>query len=294
MSGIGKFLIKNIISKFDVITFSQINHLYLNLKYGRRLKFISFKNPKSFNDKINWLKKYHKIQNVTRYIDKILVKKYVAKKIGKKFIIPTLFEYSSSSQIDLDLLPNSFIIKANHGSGWIIKVLDKTKIKKTEFFDKIDSWLHCNYFDFCKEYQYKDIIPKVLVEKLLVNRNGEEINDYKVFCFHGKPEIIQVDFSRSRNHKRNFYDLKWDRLYFTSLYPESQEQVAKPKQLDQILSISEKLSKDFIFVRVDLYIHNNKIFFGELTLHPGGGYEPILPNNWNIRLGKLINLGNIK
>ena len=132
-----------------------------------------------------------------------------------------------------------------------------------------------NYYNQSLEYQYRDIKPKILIEQILLPSSGDDLRDFKIFCFNGKPHFIQVDCERHISHKRNFFDLNWDQLHFTSLYPNFDGKIQKPKNLTKMLKY-EKLSENFPHIRVG-YECNEKVYFGELTFHHGGGFEPIYP-----------------
>lgn len=269
-------------------------YYYLHLK-NRLIPFItapplSMKNPKTFNDKIVYLKMNIRYKDAYRYADKILVRDYIAKKIGKEHLIPLLGKWSSSQEIPYDTLPNQFVLKTNHASGTNIIVKDKNCLDIDVTNKTLNDWLSINYFDRGREYQYRDIEPRILAEEMLIPEDGKDLKDFKIFCFSGVPRIIQVDVNRHTNHTRNFYDIEWNRLKFTILYPEYHGTVEKPEKLNEMLFIAKTLSHKFIFSRIDLYVVQQKIYFGEITFHHEGGFGPILPKEFAYTLGRYINV----
>lgn len=251
---------------------------------------LNIKKPVTFNDKIIYLKTKVKYPNAYIYVDKLLVRDYVADVVGSQYLVPLFGVYKSSKEINYNLLPNEFVIKTNHGSAMNIIVHDKRRLNIKNTNSMLDNWLKINYFNLGRDYCYKDINPCILAEEMLRSEDGGELKDYKIFCFSGKPKIIQVDIDRHIDHTRNFYDLEWNRLPFTILYPTYKGHIQKPDVLEEMLWVATRLSKKFIFARIDLYVEKSKIYFGEITLHHGGGFEPILPKKYGKIIGDLINL----
>mgnify|MGYP001971359802 CR=1 FL=1 len=247
-----------------------IDSIRFNLSY----KKLNFSDPQNFSEKLNYLKKFYRNKFANTVADKVRVRSYVKDRIGKKYLVPLIKIYNNASEIDFNELPQKFILKTNHGSGWNIICENKNLLDEQVVKRKFERWLSWNAYYLFREWQYKSINPKILCEKLL----EYEIKDYKVYCFHGKPEYIQVDSGRFSNHTRIIYNTNWVRQDFSILYPAGDDKIEKPKKLNEMLSISEKLSQDFIFSRIDLYINENNIFFGEITLHPEGGICPIFPS----------------
>jgi len=282
MEKIKNFILKNL----NETNFNKILYYYFHIKKNVKVPKLNLKNPQSFNHKIIWLKMNYKIPNATILADKYLVKEWVLKKTGKKkIIIPTIGIWKSANEINLCDLPNSFILKTNHASGFNHLVKNKLLINESKLKKKLNNWLDINYYDIGKEYQYRNIKPLIIAEPLIKCDKEGQLLDYKFFCFNGRPKYIQVDIDRFINHKRNFYDLEWNKLPFSILYPNSSKHIKKPTNLKGMLDIVKNLSKDFPFVRVDLYNCDGQIYFGELTLHPGGGCEPIVPNKWDFIIG---------
>lgn len=271
-------------------TYNHIFYYYLHFKKGVIPKRLNLKNPSTFNEKTIWLKLNVRYANANIISDKVLVKEFVKNKIGEQYLIPNIAVFDDVSQIEISKLPSSFVLKANHGSSWNIICEDKNKFNFKDVEYKLNRWLNTNYYDIGKEYQYKDIAPKIICETYLTNSKENPLVDYKIFCFSGEPKFIQVDLDRFTNHTRNFYDVDWKLMPFTTLYPLGGKKLPRPEALDEMLSIAQKLSDGLKFARIDLYYHNKSVYFGEITLHHGGGFEPFMPSEYDKILGQYINL----
>ncbi|MCX7548386.1 ATP-grasp fold amidoligase family protein [Xanthomarina sp. F1114] len=255
-------------------------------------------NPKTLNEKINWLKLNDRRDIHTICADKIRVREYVTEKIGKQFLIPLVFKsYDINDLVPANLPDKPFIIKTNHDSSGGEIIRDKTKVNWKKLHKKFRKLLSKNYYYIGKEWQYKNIKPGILVEQLLVEENGQVPFDYKFHCFNGKVEVIHVDIDRYSNHKRNCYNPKWELLPFTwsmwknnkPLWPNGKH-VDKPVQLDKMITIAERLSEPFPYVRIDLYEFASEVLFGEITFHHGSGLEIIHPKEWDLKLGNLVTI----
>ena len=233
---------------------------------------------------------YKNKENLGYLVDKIAVKHYVQKILGQDIIIPTYRVFNNVEEIDWSGLPNQFVLKLNHGSGWNIICEDKSRfdIKSAEI--NLKKWQQLNYYNIGKELPYKSIIPRIICEEYL--SSSTPLIDYKIFCFDGHPKYIQVDLDRQKKHKRNFFTTDWKVLPFTTLYPMGDGLLKKPNKLREMLVIAKKLSQNMPFVRVDLYYNDNNIYFGEITFHHGGGFEPFIPKRYDYILGKDISISN--
>lgn len=267
--------------------------LVLNIENLRGYhKIINFKNPKYFGEKLQWLKVYGNLEKYTEYVDKYKVRNYVKNKIGDEYLIPLLGVYNKTSDINYQNLPKTFVLKINNGSGYNLIVTDKNCINKDKINKKLNAWLKEDYSKIKKEPQYKNVERKILCEKFIKAKSGMLL-DYKFYCFNGVPKFVEVDFDRFHNHTMNFYDLKWNLQNFTKgNYSNYDGDVEKPNNFDKMVEISKKLSKNFNFVRVDLYNVDGKIYFGELTFTPAGGLTPFKPLEKDLEFAKLIELGD--
>lgn len=261
--------------------------LYVCIAYRVRVgKKLNLKNPQTFNEKLQWLKLYDRNPIYTTMVDKYEAKKYVAECIGEQYIIPTLGVWEQFDDIDFDALPKQFVLKCTHDSGGVVICRDREKLDIEAARKKIEKSLKRNYYWSGREWPYKNIKPRIIAEQYMEDGVTQELRDYKVFCFDGIPKVIQVDFGRFTNHERNLYSTQWEYLGFTSLYPTNPEVVIpKPESLDEMLDLAAKLSNGIPHIRVDMYVVNNKIYFGELTLYHGGGTEKYTPSEWDKRLG---------
>jgi hypothetical protein len=250
---------------------------------------IRINNPQTFNEKIQWLKLYYKNPLLSVCADKIGVRKYVAENIGENYLIPIHKIYNSYKDIKIEDLPNSFALKAAHGSKWNIICHQKSMLNSNEFYCNIKKWGNTNYFWFGYEYAYKNIKPRYICEQLILDK-GKMPNDFKFFCFNGNPTYIQVDVNRYDKHQRIFYSPDWELLPFTLGFEKYNGIIEKPKKLSEALQIAKKLSKEFPFVRVDLYLLNEQIYFGEMTFYPGEGSERFTPSYWDRKMGELLKL----
>lgn len=259
--------------------------------YERTREVLDLDNPKTFNEKIQWLKLYNATAKKQELSDKYLVKEWVAGKIGEKYIISNLGVWGKFSEIDFDKLPDSFVLKCNHGSGWNRIIKKKSEMDYHVEKEKFDYWIQQNYA-FCQgfEMQYYNIDPKIIAEELLETSNGT-LDDYKVWCFDGSPELISYYRNRQTNLEMAFFDQKWEKQEFTSGHKLISDDISRPEKLEEMLEISRILSKGFPFVRVDLYIlKNGDIKFGEMTFTSGSGVAKWNPKQYDLILGDMIKL----
>ena len=255
-------------------------------------KEIDINNPITFNEKLQWLKVYDNRPIKKMLVDKIAVREYVKNTVGEEYLIPVLGEWQCYDDIVFDELPNKFALKCNNGSGTNIIVNDKAEIDHTENSQKFNRWQKIKYEYLCGfEMQYADIAPRIYAEKLLINENGEDLRDYKVFVFNGIVKLIQVDIDRQHNHRRNLYTPDWKYLPYSILYPTAPDvKVEKPDCLDEMISVAQRLAGGFIHARVDFYIHNGRLYFGEITFTHGSGTEKFDPPEFGVEMGNWMKL----
>jgi hypothetical protein len=279
---------KRMLKKLSILYFPkiQIYVRYFNV-FGT---FPDLKNPYTFTEKIQWLKLYDKNPLKQVCADKIAVRQFVEDKVGKKYLIPIHFTTQNLEEINEEKLPDeAVIIKPNHDCGGGYVVLDKTKSDLINIREKLKARLSQDYSLINGEWQYHKIIPKILVEKFLTDDANSILNDYKIHCFNGKPKYIQVICDRETDISESWFDTDWikqDFYYFSS----KSLDLEKIEKLNEMLELAVKLSQDFSYVRVDLYIHLNEVFFGELTFHPFNGVMKWSSNKANEDLGDLIEL----
>ncbi len=266
---------------------------YLKLRYvvifKRRL---NLKNPVTFTEKLQWLKLYDYHKEYTLYVDKVLVKDYVASVIGRDYLLPTLGVWDSAKDIDFSQLPDKFILKCNHNSGAVVICRDKSLFDAEKARQVMARLLKGNYYLVGRETPYRYVKRKIFAEKLLEMPNGGELLDYKFFCFAGRPEFVKVNFNKDAVFQANYYDMDMNLLPFGEVGhdPDYSREFVKPENFDTMIEIASKLSVGIPFVRIDLYNVDGRIFFGEITFYPTSGFEPFNDNDWDIRLGNMIQL----
>lgn len=272
----------------------------IQLRYYYNFKrVVNFHNPKTFTEKIQWLKIYNKNPLYTSMVDKYTVKDYVCKIIGGKYIIPTYGAWENPEDIEWSSLPAKFVLKTTHagGSNGVIICRDINSFDKKEAIIKLKKSLLEDSYSISKEYPYKDVKRRIIAEKLLeASSMNSDIDDYKFYCFNGEPKYCQVIRNRRTKETIDFYDMEWRHQEFIGLTQGVQNGVSpvlKPIHLDEMITICRKLSKDIPFLRVDLYVIDDRVYFGELTFFPASGMGRFYPEKYNSILGDMINLPKV-
>lgn len=266
---------------------------YYRISTGNRL---NLNKPRTFNEKIQWLKLYNQKPEYTIMADKYLAKEYVGKKIGKQYIIPLLGVWDSPDEIDFDKLPDQFVLKCNHNSGTGMCIcrdkasLDIAKVKK-----KLKKGMKEDFFLHGREWVYKNIPRKIIAEQFMTDESGYELKDYKIFCFDGIPKLIEVDFDRyTTGHKRNLYTTNWKLMNAEIKYKHVKDKrIERPQCLDKLLELAGILSEGIPHVRVDFYVINEAIYFGELTFYHESGLAQFRPESLEVKMGKYIKLPEV-
>lgn len=269
--------------------------LFLTLRYRFKMgKWINWKHPKRFTEKLQWLKLYNRKPEYTSMVDKCLVKEYVAKKIDSKYIIPTIGVWDSVETIEWDKLPNQFVLKTTHGGGGngVVICKDKSSFDKQEASEKLIKSLGKDIYSTYREWPYKNVRKRIIAEQLIKNDSIGELRDYKFFCFHGQVKFFKIDMGRFIEHHANYYTPEGTLLPFgeKDFMPDINAKVEMPKQLGKMIELAETLSAHLPFLRVDFYETDENIYFGELTFFPAGGMGKFSPDEWDIKLGNLIKL----
>ena len=262
------------INRFLFRIFSRMlpDKLYLSLLFHYHFhRWINWKNPKTFNEKLQWLKLHDRRSEYTQMVDKCLVRDYIKEMIGEQYLIPLLGRYEKFDDIDFEQLPNQFVLKCNHGSHCSMICKDKNLLNVEEARRNFNRWLRKNYFWVYREYPYKNVRPCIICEKFVTN-DGDVPEDYKVFCFDGEPQLVRVDVGRFTDCTYNFYTLAWKRSEI-KMGPLSAKDTPKPDCLGEMLLLSSKLSKGIKHLRVDWYVVKGKLYFGELTFYNAGGFD---------------------
>lgn len=267
-----RFRIKNKLGLYN----NTSDEEYLKKLYKFRMgKELDLNNPETFNEKLQWLKIHNRNPLYTTMVDKYAVKKYVADKIGEKYIIPTLGVWDNVEDIAFNKLPKQFVLKCTHDSGGIVICKDKSVLDFNEAKKKLKKSLETNFFLKWREWPYKNVKRRIIAEEFLEDANANELVDYKVLCFNGEPKIVEVHKGRfNGQHTTDNYDIFWNKTDIEQYdLPKSDEIMPKPAFLEEMLRLSKLLSKDLVHVRVDWYFANNRLYFGELTFFDGSGFN---------------------
>ena len=266
--------------------------VYLKLAYkGHMKQTLDLKNPKTFNEKLQWLKLYDRKDIYTKLVDKYNVREYISQMIGEEYLIPLIGVYDCFDDINFNELPEQFVLKCTHDSGGVVICKDKANFDISKARLKINKSMKRNFYYVGREWPYKNIKPKVICEKYMVDESGTELKDYKFMCFHGDPKVIQYHYGRFENHRQYLYDLEGNILPFNNLgYTNEGAPKLDMSIIEKMIPIAKKLSKDLNQIRVDFYFINGKVYFGELTFFDASGFEKIVPEKYDYLLGSWIDL----
>lgn len=287
--GIPSSISKRVIQFLDKYASDEI---YLSWLFYYRLGYWpNLRHPRSFNEKLQWMKLHDHNPLFSLYADKYRVREHISETIGEKYLIPIYGVYDSAEDIDFDILPDEFVLKCNHGAGCNVICQDKNKLDRIETIRKLNDWMAKDFSHYKREYHYAAIERKIICERFMKDEESGELRDYKFFCIDGKVQMVQVDLGRFSNHTRNIYDINWNLLDVEISFPRDTEHIiARPRELEEMLNIAEILSKEFMQVRVDLYVINHRVYFGELTFFSGAGFSKYNPRQFDFILGEKLKL----
>lgn len=268
---------------------------YLSLlfkgRFGRRL---DLEEPKSFNEKLQWLKLYYRDPMYTVMADKYRVREYIERAIGGEYLIPLLGVWDDAEDIPFDTLPDRFVLKCNHNSGKGMCICrDKRSLDIEKTKAELKEGLKEDYHLLWREWQYRDIPRRIICEEYLTDGTGsDELKDYKLFCFNGRVEFsyLCADRFKKGGLHLNVYDRNWEPMPFKTQYPSTDEPIPKPENYEKMIALAEKLAKGIPLIRVDFYESNGRLYIGELTLCPGGGFDIYEPEEWDYKLGDMLTL----
>lgn len=296
-------IVKKIIKALSTKHYWQLKKLYKDSpKYSDREyleKLFYYKvgyklnldNPRSYNEKIQWLKLYDRNPLYTKMVDKVDAKEYVADILGNDdIIIPTIAVYNSVEEIDWNALPDQFVIKTTHDSGTVFICEDKNTFDMKTAINRLRERLNFDYYLGNREWPYKDVPHRIICEKYMKDGSGKGLVDYKFFCFDGEPKMVYVGSARMGKQQLDHFDMDFNLLPFERYFHHAEITPTKPENFDEMILIAKKLSKGFTHVRVDLYDIEGKIYFGELTFHPGAGFRPFVPVEWDYKVGEWLHL----
>lgn len=262
-------------------------------------KELNLDHPETFSEKLQWLKLYNRKPEYTQMVDKYAVKEYVADIIGEEYIIPTLGVWDRVEDIDWDSLPDQFVIKTTHGGGSLGVVIcnDKTSLNIHQAQKRLKQSLRQDIYTTFREWPYKNVKPRIIAEKYVEVEGHSDLPDYKFFCFNGEPKYCQVIRDRNTKETIDFYDMEWNHMPFVGLNPiaeNGETPVVRPLHLGDMINKCRMLSIDIPFSRIDFYVVNDKVFFGEITFFPASGMGEFRPKEWNDTLGSLIKLSQYR
>ena len=267
------------------------DELYIKLRYFSGMKkFPDLQHPRTYNEKLQWLKLNDKHTEYTRLVDKYAVKEYIEKLNWGGKTIPTLGVWDRFDDIDFAQLPNQFVLKTTHDSGGIVIVKDKGKMDMQKARKKLEKSLQRKYFLMSREYPYKDVKPRIIAEKFMVDESGTELKDYKFFCFNGEVKFLFVATDRPFDTRFDFFDADFNHLPFKQGHPWAKKEIKKPANFEEMKRAAAALSKGMPHVRVDLYNINGEIYFGKLTFFHFSGVVPFEPAEWDEKIGDYLKL----
>lgn len=243
-------------------------------------------NPITFNEHIAAIKISEKEYGLSPYADKYAVRKYVSETVGEQYLNPCIGVYKTADEIPFEKLPKAFAMKCTHASGYNIIVTDREKLNREEAVGQLNKWLNQNYYYVGRERNYKNIPPAVMIDSYIDFKG--KLNEYKIFCFHGKAEFIDVNLFTDSDRKIAVYGRDWKYIPVTMGYKNCGDCIKKPDNLEEMISVAESLASPFDFVRVDLYNNGGKILFSELTFTPGGGLVKFSPAVYDKEFGRLF------
>lgn len=263
----------------------------ISKQYKQRIGHdIDWNNLTTYTEKMQWAKLYDNDPRKSELTDKYKVREWVEQKIGREYLIGLLGVWDSFDEIDFSKLPDRFVLKTNHGSGTNLIVKDKCSLNLRNARQKFKDWLDTDFGYKSLELHYSAITPKIIAEEYIETELGE-LQDYKFLCFDGQPYFCWVDMGRYSNHTRNVYNLEWElQPWNQETYPHYDKPIEKPENFEKMVEIAKVLAQDFAHVRVDLYNVDGRIYFGEMTFTNGGGFDRILPEEYDKALGDLWTL----
>jgi len=281
--------IKIIYEFFSMVLYT--DESYIKITYKKRFgRDINLKDPKAFTEKLQWLKLFYRNDKMPICTDKYEVQEYLTK-LGYKYLLNDIIGvYKSADDIDFELLPDRFVAKATHGCGSNLICENKKELDWNNWKKILNTWLKLKLFGIGREWNYKDIKPRIIIEKLIEH---QPLIDYKFMCFNGEPKLIQINNGRNGVDYVDFYDIDWNRVDLTyDRWTQSNHILPQPSHLEEMKELARKLSESFPFVRVDFYNPPDKIIFGELTFFPSSGLQQLVPleNNYDELLGSQLNL----
>lgn len=271
---------------------------YIKVLWKQMMSYpLNLRNPKTFNEKLQWMKLYDRNPLYTELVDKLKVKDWVANRIGSKYVIPTLGIFDSVDDIDVSLLPDRFVLKCNHDSGGVVICTDTNKFNLEDAKQFLTTRINHNFYWEYREWPYKNVVRRVFAEAFIEDPSKQindfsfpGLKDYKFFCFDGYPQIMYIANDRGESPTTDFFDMEYHHLPIQMKDPPSKTIPEKPKNFELMKDLSRSLANGFRQVRVDFYDTGEKVYFGEMTFFHSAGFSEVHPYEWNIKMGEWIPL----
>ncbi len=257
---------------------------------------LHLRKPTTYNEKLQWLKIHDRKPEYQQMVDKYEVRQYIKDLFGEEYLIPCYGVYDSFDQIDFETLPEQFVLKCTHDSGSVIICTDKSNFSIDDAKEKLSKAMTKNYYYTYREWPYKNVTPRIIAEKYMVDESGDDLKDYKIMCFNGQAQIIETHenrFTEGKTHTQTFYTRDWEKLQIVQegLSPVAEKR-EKPILMDKMIEMSETIAKDMFHARIDWYIIESKIYFGEITFYDGSGFEKFPKKEDDLFLGSLLDIGS--
>lgn len=256
-------------------------------------KELDLENPKRINEKLQWLKIYDRKPEYTVMVDKYLAKEYVSGKIGCEYINPTIAKWNNVNEININNLPNEFVLKCTHDSGGVVLCKNKALFNLDKAKTSIARSMRRNYYYTNREWPYQNVNPGIIAEPMLQNSNGNPLLEYNVFCFNGMPKFISVcsgDRNLGEQRYNDFFDIDGQKLPFRWGFDCSNLRLEMDNVFFDAIEKAKVLSQNTCFLRVDFYVCDSRLIFNELTFYHWAGFKDIIPENWNYKVGEYLEL----
>lgn len=268
--------------------------LYLKWRFRSVMGYpLDLKNPRTYNEKLQWLKLYDRNPDYIRMVDKYEAKKYISEKIGEGYVIPLIGVWDSVEEIDFAALPNSFVLKCTHDSGGLVICKDKSKLDIEKAKAKIRKSMNNDYFQQSREWPYKNVKHRIIAEQYMIEGGDgptQALTDYKFFCFDGEPKVVYISKDKAEDPRTDFFDMDYNHLPIRMRDPNADVLPEKPEKFEEMKEIARILSAGIRHVRVDFYQIEGRIYVGELTFFHCGGLAEVKPKEWNLKMGDWIKI----
>lgn len=270
--------------------------IYLKMLFPLKTGYkLDLDNPKTYNEKLQWLKLNYRKPELNNMVDKYEAKIFAASIIGEEYIVKNYGVWDGFDDIDFDILPNQFVLKTTHDQGGVVICRDKSKFDYATAKKKLTKHLKFKHYYLTREWPYKDVPPRIIAEELLVDNNKGDIWDYKFYCFDGVPKVMLIATDRSKGDVRfDYFDMDFNQIELQQGGEKSCRVFEKPVNFDLMIELASNLSKNLPHVRVDFYDINGKILFGEMTFFDSGGMAEFEPEKWDYTFGSWIDLESVE